>query len=219
MFPRNGKHSINRTALPERTSPSPPCHSMWKSAWAIKQNPRFCLYLNFPLVFFSQTTWCWAEPVSVDREWHMRIAGSDAVLVLFVLFFLVNNSSSCNMLQKMLLQNQEIKGFTKVSFILVPLIAIPHSFEADLWDTISSSPRGPLKPLKHTVLVSANTSPHLLNTPCAWSCVLIVWCMALCMWTRGSHHKQLHLQEERVPPASLSMLICKWASTCLCLKT
>lgn len=113
MFPCNGKHSINRTALPKRTAPSPPCHSVWKSAWAIKQNPSFCLYLKFPLVFFSHTMWCWAEPVSVDCEWHMRIAGRDAVLVLFALFFFVSNSSSCSMLQKALLQNQEMEGFNK----------------------------------------------------------------------------------------------------------
>lgn len=164
MFPCNGKHSINRTALPERTAPSPTCHSMWKSAWAIKQNPSFCLYLKFPLVFFSHTMWCWAEPVSVDCEWHMRIAGRDAVLVLFALFFckqqfFLQHASKSASTEPGNGRLQQKYGVTKVPFILVPLIAIPHSFEADLWDTISSSPRGLLKPLKHTVLVSANTSP------------------------------------------------------------
>lgn len=218
MFPRNGKHSINRTALPKRTSPSPPCHSMWKSAWAIKQNPRFCLYLNFPLVFFSQTTWRRAEPVSVDREWHMRIAGSDAVLVLFVLFF-------CK--QQFFLQHASKNASTEPGNKRLHQ-GFFHSCSLDCYPSQLWSwpvrhdlffPKGTLEtPETYSVSFSKH-QPHLLNTPCAWSYVLIVWCMALCMWTRGSHHKQLHLQGERVPPASLSMLICKWESTCLCLKT
>lgn len=172
MFPHNGKHLINRMALPQRTAPSPPRQSTRKLAWAINQNPSFCHYLNFPVVFFSQTTWCWAEPVSVGSEWHMRIVGSDAVLVLFVLLNTHTHTTLllATCLKKMLYRTrngrlQQKYGITKVPLICVPLISIPHSFEADLWDTISSSPRGPLKPLKHTELISANTSPTCWTHP------------------------------------------------------
>lgn len=105
--------------LTERPSPRGrlqvlPVQSTWKWAWAIKQNPSFCLYLNFPLVFFSQTTWCWAEPVSVGSEWHMRIVGSDAVLVLFVLLKTHTQQFFLQHASKNVLQNQEWKASTKI---------------------------------------------------------------------------------------------------------
>lgn len=71
MFSHNGKYLINGMGR-EKLPTSSPSRSISNYTWPLKQKLGYYLYLNFPLVFFSQTTWHWAEPFSSDSEWHMN---------------------------------------------------------------------------------------------------------------------------------------------------